>query len=187
MVSANGPERNEALKDETQQPLFRPSFYRSLELRDIARREVSDRCPHLAPHMDDPNLPLPEDIRPPPPMAGIRQIQHAADAVAQVHAADLEVIKPAAHAAVIYAGGGTAAGPATARVPSRRERAATVQRPVRVPANNPPLPMMKLTHPVPPHCEPEHDPEGMMGEMPPFKALENFPSSRAQGRCVSES
>ena len=170
------------------------SFYRSLELRDIARREVSDRCPHLSPHVDDPNLPLPEDTRPPPPMAGIRQIQHAADAVAQVHAADLahDAVKPnnAGHATVIYGaippgGGMGGAGAATGgRVSSRRERAATVQRPVRVPANNPPLPMMKLTPPVPTHCEPEHDPEGMMGEIPVFKAMENFPLSRTQGRCV---
>ena len=63
---------------------------------------------------------------------------------------------------------------------TRAERDALKQKPIKA-DNMLPLPMMKMTPPLPPYCEHDNVPDM---EVPHFSQLVNFPQARYEGRCV---
>ena len=64
---------------------------------------------------------------------------------------------------------------------SKAEREVLKQKPIKTDTNTMPLPMIKMTPPLPPYCQ--HDTVPDM-EVPHFSQLVNFPTARYEGRCV---
>jgi len=64
---------------------------------------------------------------------------------------------------------------------TRAEREVLKQKPIKTDANTMPLPMIKMTPPLPPYCQHDNVPDM---EVPHFSQLVNFPQARYEGRCV---